>query len=66
MDSLIAMPPGSKSSMLEDLEHGRRLELPWLSGTMACLGREVGVPTPIHSFIATILKPHVNGTPTIA
>ena len=66
MDSLITMPPGSKSSMLEDLEHGRRLELPWLSGTMARLGREVGVPTPIHSFIATVLAPHVNGTPTIA
>ena len=66
MDSLITMPPGSRSSMLEDLEHGRRLELPWLSGTMARLGKEVGVPTPIHQFIATILAPHVNGTPTIA
>ena len=64
MESMLAMPPGSKSSMLEDLEHGRRLELPWLSGTMARLGREVGVPTPIHAFIATILAPHVNGTPS--
>ncbi len=64
MESMMAMPPGSKSSMLEDLEHGRRLELPWLSGTMARLGREAGVPTPIHSFIATVLAPHVNGTPT--
>jgi 2-dehydropantoate 2-reductase len=65
MDSLITMPPGSRSSMLEVLEHGRRLELPWLSGTMARLGKEVGVPTPIHQFIATILAPHVNGTPAI-
>ena len=64
MESMMAMPPGSKSSMLEDLEHGRRLELPWLSGTMARLGREAGVPTPIHSFIATVLAPHVNGAPT--
>ncbi len=64
MESMLAMPPGSKSSMLEDLEHGRRLELPWLSGTMARIGQEVGVPTPIHSFIAAVLAPHVNGTPT--
>jgi hypothetical protein len=25
------------------------------------LGRATGVPTPIHAFIATVLKPHVNG-----
>jgi len=47
--------------MLEDLERGRRIELPWLSGAVVRLGREAGVPTPIHSFIATVLKPYVNG-----
>ncbi len=57
------MPPQSKSSMLEDLERGRRLELPWLSGAVVRLGREVGVPTPIHQFIAAVLKPFVNGPP---
>jgi len=57
-----ALPPQTKSSMLEDLERGRRLELPWLSGAVARIGAEVGVPTPIHSFIATVLKPFVNGT----
>ena len=57
-----ALPPQAKASMLEDLERGRRLELPWLSGAVARLGREVGVPTPIHTFINTVLKPHVNGT----
>ena len=55
------LPHHAKSSMLEDLERGRRLELPWLSGAVVRLGREVGVPTPIHSFIATVLKPHVQG-----
>src|SRR5204862_2138829 len=55
------LPPGAKSSMLEDLERGRRLELPWLSGAVVRIGEEVGVPTPIHRFIATVLKPHVNG-----
>lgn len=56
-----AMPPGTKSSMLEDLERGRRLELPFLSGTIARLGRNLGVPTPTHEFIATVLKPYAAG-----
>jgi 2-dehydropantoate 2-reductase len=65
MDSTLAMiknfPASSKSSMLEDIERGRRLELPWLSGAVVRIGREVGVPTPIHQFITTILAPFVNG-----
>ena len=55
-------PATSKSSMLEDLERGRRLELPWLSGAVVRLGREAGVPTPIHQFITTVLTPFVGGT----
>jgi 2-dehydropantoate 2-reductase len=65
MDEIVQMthslPHHAKASMLEDLERGRRLELPWLSGGVVRLGAAVGVPTPIHSFIATVLKPHVNG-----
>jgi len=57
-----ALPPQAKASMLEDLERGRRIELPWLSGAVARIGREVGVPTPIHTFINAVLKPHINGT----
>jgi 2-dehydropantoate 2-reductase len=56
-------PPQSKSSQLEDLERGRRLELPWLSGAVVRIGQEVGVPTPIHQFINAILTPFVNGAP---
>ena len=41
-----ALPYETKASMLVDLENGRRLELPWLSGAVARIGREVGVPTP--------------------
>ena len=41
---------------------GRRLELPWLSGAVVRLGKEVGVPTPIHQFIAAVLMPFVNGS----
>jgi 2-dehydropantoate 2-reductase len=56
-------PAESKSSMLEDFERGRRLELPWLSGAVVRIGKEVGVPTPIHQFITTVLTPFVNGAP---
>lgn len=67
MESTLTMiknfPASSKSSMLEDIERGRRLELPWLSGAVVRIGREAGVPTPIHQFITTILAPFVNGTP---
>src|SRR5207302_4979719 len=56
-----ALPPHTKSSMLEDLERGRPLELPWLSGAVVRIGRDVGVPTPTHAFIQAVLNPHVNG-----
>jgi 2-dehydropantoate 2-reductase len=61
MKTLQSLPPQTKASMLEDLERGKRLELPWLSGAVVRLGHEVGVETPIHRFIATVLQPHVNG-----
>ena len=56
-----AMPPQAKSSMLEDLERGKPLELPWLSGAVVRLGANVGVPTPTHALIETLLRPFVNG-----
>ena len=68
VDDIVAststMPPESKSSMLGDLEGGRRLELPWLSGAVVRIGAEVGIPTPTHAFINAVLKPHVNGGST--
>ncbi|MGE0669165.1 MAG: ketopantoate reductase family protein [Sphingomonadales bacterium] len=56
-------PYDTKSSMLVDLERGKKMELPWLSATVASLGEELGVPTPTHKFIATVLKLHAAGTP---
>jgi 2-dehydropantoate 2-reductase len=47
--------------MLEDLERGRRLELPWLSGAVVRIGDEVGVDAPTHRLIVSLLKPHVHG-----
>jgi 2-dehydropantoate 2-reductase len=61
LETLKALPATARSSMLDDLERGRPLELPWLSGAVVRLGREVGVETPTHHFIATALKLHVKG-----
>ncbi len=58
-----SVPPQAKSSMLEDLERGKPLELPWLSGAVVRLGAEVGVPTPTHAFLETLLEPFVHGSP---
>ena len=58
-----SMPPQAKSSMLEDLERGRRLELPWLGGAVVRLGRDAGVPTPVHETIEKLLLPFVPGGP---
>jgi len=67
MDGTIALiknfPAGSKSSMLEDIERGKRLELPWLSGAVVRIGKEVCVATPVHEFITTVLTPFVDGAP---
>jgi 2-dehydropantoate 2-reductase len=56
-----SLPAQARSSMLEDLERRRPLELPWLSGAVVRMGQALEVNTPIHRFIATVLKPHVNG-----
>ena len=57
-------PPTMKPSMALDLERGNRIELPWLGGKVVELGRQLGVPTPTHSFMYAALKPYVMGTPT--
>ncbi len=60
-----ALPPNARSSMLEDLERGRRLELPWLSGAVVRLADEVGVEVPTHRLIVALLRLHVAGRPGV-
>ncbi len=55
------MPAQAKSSLLEDLERGKPLELPWLSGAVVRLGAAAGVPTPTHAQLELLLRPFVNG-----
>jgi 2-dehydropantoate 2-reductase len=54
-------PADGKSSQLIDLERGRRLELEGLSGAVIRLGRQTGVPTPVHGTVYAALKPFIDG-----
>jgi 2-dehydropantoate 2-reductase len=55
-------PSDAVASMALDLRHGRRLELPWLSGRVHQLGLELGVPTPTNTMVYRALLLHVNGS----
>ena len=56
-----SFPPTQRSSMAEDLERARRLELPWLSGRIHALGIEHSIPTPAHTAAYRALSLHANG-----
>jgi 2-dehydropantoate 2-reductase len=61
MTRLAAMPGTFRSSMSEDLECGKPLELRWLSGRVHGLGLELGVPTPAHTMVYRGLVLHEDG-----
>jgi 2-dehydropantoate 2-reductase len=61
LDATKHFPPGMKASMAHDLDRGNRLEVPWLSGKVAELGRQFGIPTPTHSMMHAMLKPYAMG-----
>lgn len=56
-----SFPPDMYASMYHDLARGRRLEIESLSGLIVRKGRELGIPTPFHSFAYACLKPHADG-----
>jgi 2-dehydropantoate 2-reductase len=47
---------GHKASMLQDVEARRLTEIDFLNGGIARFGRELGVPTPLHDTITTLVK----------
>jgi 2-dehydropantoate 2-reductase len=50
------LPRDMTSSMHHDLERGNRLEVRWLSGTVARFGRALGVPVPVNQAVYAVLK----------
>lgn len=61
MDFIDTLPYEMTSSMLKDLEKGRRLEVDWLSGSVVEMGKLVEVDTPINYVIHALLQPFANG-----
>jgi 2-dehydropantoate 2-reductase len=59
-------PPAMVASMCGDLRRGNRLELPWLAGTVAKLGKELDIATPANQFVYAALKLFANGRPAEA
>ena len=55
------LPAEMKASMLNDLEAGRRLEAPWLSGAVANMAAEAGLAAPISRALYAAVKPYLNG-----
>jgi 2-dehydropantoate 2-reductase len=58
------MAPSAPSSMLGDLQRGKRLELDHLNGAAVRLADEAGVPAPCNRAVVAALRPWVNGPPT--
>jgi 2-dehydropantoate 2-reductase len=61
MAFLDGLPAQMRSSMLNDLLAGNRLEAPWLSGAVARMATSAGVPAPVNSTIYAALKPYLGG-----
>ncbi len=58
-----ALPAEMKSSMLNDLLAGNRLEAPWLCGAVARMAAAAGIPAPVSATLYAALKPYCAGAP---
>ena len=55
------LPAEMKSSMLNDLLAGNRLEAPWLSGAVARMAKDAGLAAPVSATLYATLKPFRDG-----
>ncbi len=55
------LPADMRSSMLNDLLAGNRLEAPWLAGAVVRMAQAAGLPAPVNATIYAALKPYVDG-----
>ena len=58
---LDGLPADMRSSMQNDLAAGNRLEAPWLSGAVARMAAESGLPAPVSATLYAAMKPWVDG-----
>jgi 2-dehydropantoate 2-reductase len=55
------LPAEMKSSMLNDLVAGNRLEAPWLSGAVTRMAKQAGLAAPVNSTLYAAVKPFCGG-----
>ena len=55
--------PDFQNSMHSDYESGRPTELDAMSGSVIRQGKQIGVQTPIHNYLYSVLLPHKDGVP---
>lgn len=55
-----------RSSSLQSLERGRKTEIDYFNGYIACRGKDKGVPTPVNTAIVARVKEIEAGTRTIS
>jgi len=55
------LPEQMRSSMLNDLAAGHRLEAPWLAGAVVRMAAAAGLAAPVNATIFAALKPYLNG-----
>ena len=61
MTFIDGLPAAMRSSMLNDLVAGNRLEAPWLSGAVARMAVESGTATPVNATFFAAMKPYLAG-----
>ncbi len=53
----VALKTGNnKSSMLQDIERGRKTEIDYINGAIVRLGEELGIPTPINKVLTLLVR----------
>jgi 2-dehydropantoate 2-reductase len=53
---LSAMSPDGKTSMVQDVEAGRKTEVDMFAGKVNALGEKLGIPTPVNQILFRLLK----------
>jgi 2-dehydropantoate 2-reductase len=59
---LAGLAPAGKTSMLQDIEAGRKTEVEIFAGKVVALGERYGIPTPVNAAVLHILKVLENTT----
>jgi 2-dehydropantoate 2-reductase len=63
--TLRGLSPEAKTSMLQDVEAGRKTEVEAFAGTVVSLGREAGIPTPVNGLLLELIRAIEQGSSTV-